>query len=321
MTRWETTRHLVDPDLLELIDVRPHFELTRENLADVRRGFAGRVSAVEDEEARARVATSRLAVPGPSAAPDVEIVIHQPKNVASARGGILHMHGGGYVTGNPYVLEPAHRRLAWNLGCVVVSVDYRLAPETPFPGAVEDCYAVLAWLNAHGCDIGLDVGRLGLMGESAGGGLAAALALLARDRGEFDLAFQHLIYPMLDDRTCTTTEPNAFAGEFVWQPPNNYFGWKCLLGCEPGAPDVSQYAAAARADDVSLLPPTFLLTGALDLFVDENVAYAQRLIRSGVPTELHVYPGAYHGFHFVPDARVTQTASRDSADALSRALA
>ena len=254
-------------------------------------------------------------------APEVAIVVHQPRKRASSRGGILHIHGGGYVVGDPYTLAPAHRQLAFSLGCVVVSVDYRLAPETRFPGAVEDCYATLSWMNENAGKLALDVDRLGVMGESAGGGLAAGLALLARDRGEFDLAFQHLIYPMLDDRTCTTDDPNVYAGEFIWQPTNNYFGWKCLLGVEPGAAEVSQYAAAARAEDLSGLPPTFLLTGALDLFVDENMEYARRLIRAGVPTELHVYAGAYHGFHFAPDAQVTMAARRDSVAALAHALA
>lgn len=315
-----STRHLVDPDLIEVIDTFPGFEFSLENLPEVRRGFGTRVSIEESDTVKASVETTKVSIPGPKNAPEVCIVVHQPKKATSSRGGILHMHGGGYVVGDPYSMEAAHRQLASSLGCVVVSVDYRLAPETRFPGAVEDSYAALSWMNMNARELKVDVGRLGIMGESAGGGLAAGLALLTRDRGEFDLAFQHLIYPMLDDRTCTTTDPNPYAGEFIWQSHNNYFGWKSLLGVEPGSTGVSPYAAAARAEDLAGLPPTFILTGALDLFVDENMEYARRLIRSGVPTELHVYDGAYHGFHFAMGARVTANAGRDSTAALARAL-
>ena len=135
------------------------------------------------------------------------------------------MHGGGYVSGDAPAMAPAHRALAFALGCVIVSVNYRLAPETAAPGSVEDCYAGLCWLMDEADALGIDRERVGVMGESAGGGLAAALALLTRDRGEHRLAFQHLIYPMLDDRTVTTTEPNPYAGEFVWTPESNSFGW------------------------------------------------------------------------------------------------
>ena len=315
-----STRHLVDPDLLGVIDAAPGFELTLETLQEARRGFGARVTIEETSDVKTGIETTKVSIPGPANSPEVGIVIHQPRKPASSRGGILHVHGGGYVVGDPYVLAPAHRQLAFSLGCVVVSVDYRLAPETRFPGAVEDCYATLAWMNRNAGELALDADRLGVMGESAGGGLAAGLALLARDRGEFGVAFQHLIYPMLDDRTCTTDDPNVYAGEFIWQPHNNYFGWKCLLGVEPGSAEVSPYAAAARAEDLSRLPPTFILTGALDLFVDENMEYARRLMRAGVPTDLHVYAGAYHGFHFAPNARVTVAARRDSVDALARAL-
>ena len=151
--------------------------------------------------------------------------------------------------------------------------------------------------------------------------MAAALALLTRDRGEYRLAFQHLVYPMLDDRTCTTTDPNPYAGEFIWTPASNRFGWTSLLGAEPGGTDVSPYAAPARAADLAGLPPTYIATGALDLFVDENLEYAHRLIRAGVPTELHVYPGAVHGFHFDQTAAVTLKANADSAAALMKTLA
>ena len=315
-----STRHLVDPDLLGLLEAFPPYTLTEEILPMVRQGFGGRLQTDTEAGAKLPVETTTRQIPGLKGEPDVTVLAHRPKDSSSPCGGILHIHGGGYVSGSALAMSPAHRALAARLGCLIVSVEYRLAPETRFPGAVEDCYAALAWMNEQAADLGLDSARLGVMGESAGGGLAAGLALLARDRQEYSLAFQHLIYPMLDDRTCIATDPNPYTGEFIWDRAHNLFGWTALLGVEPGGPDVSPYAAAARAVDLAGLPPTFIATAALDLFVDENLAYASRLLRAGIPTELHVYPGAYHGFHFDAKAAVTGIAMRDSTAALARAL-
>ncbi len=316
----KSTRHLVDPSLLPLLDQMPAFELTREILPILRQGFGARLGIVEDPAVAEAVETETRGIPGRSGDPDVSIVFHRPKNRAGPSGAILHIHGGGYVTGDAASMAPAHRTMSALLGCVIVSVDYRLAPETAAPGSVEDCYAALAWLMREAETLGVDQKRVGVMGESAGGGLAAALALLVRDRGEHHLAFQHLIYPMIDDRTCTSADPNPYSGEFVWSSDSNRFGWACLLGAEPGGADVSPYAAAARAADLSGLPPTFIAVGALDLFIDEDIEFAQRLIRAGVPTELHVYSGAFHGFHFDQTAAVTLKANVDSVAALKSAL-
>lgn len=314
------SRHLVHSELLDFIDQWPSFTLSEGMLPAMRASFTIGASVEEDPEVVAAVDVMRRTVAGRAGDPDVGFALHVPRAPSPARGAILHVHGGGYINGNPYAMIAAHRALARELDCVIASVDYRLAPETRFPGAVEDCYAVLAWLVAEADALGINRSRIGVMGESAGGGLAASLALLARDRGEFAIAFQHLVYPMIDDRTCITQEPNPYAGEFIWTNESNRFGWKCLLGQEPGGADVSPYAAAARATDLSGLPPTFINTGALDLFVDEDIEYARRLIRAGVPTELHVYPAAYHGFHFVAEAEVTRTALNDSRLSLQRAL-
>jgi triacylglycerol lipase len=315
-----STRHLIEEDLRAFIDQMPPITLTDEILPFLRQGFGARLALEENPQAVEAVDVVHRTVPGRTGDPEVPVVLHVPRAPDGPRGAILHIHGGGYVSGDAASLSPFHRTLAMELGCVILSVEYRLAPETRFPGAVEDCYAALAWLVGEAGALAIDPSRIGVMGESAGGGLAAALALLARDRGEYTLAFQHLIYPMLDDRTCVTDTPNSYAGEFVWTTGSNLFGWRSLLGEEPGGPEVSPYAAAARAQDLSGLPPTFINSGALDLFVDEDIAYAQRLIRAGVPTELHIYPGAYHGFHFVADARSTMRAYDDSRDALQRAL-
>ncbi len=311
------TRHLVDPELAPFLDAMPAFELTRETLPTLRQAIRDRLELPEDPTILASVETTTRSVPGRRGDPELTLVVHRPREPTGA---ILHIHGGGYVMGDAASLAPTHRSLALALGCMIVSVDYRLAPETPAPGALEDCYAALTWLEREADDLEIDRKRIGVMGESAGGGLAAALALLARDRGEHRLAFQHLIYPMLDDRTGSHGEPHAFAGEFIWDAAKNRFGWASLLGFEPGGEHVSPYAAPARATDLSGLPPAYLAVGALDLFVDENLDFARRLVRAGVATELHLYPGAFHGFHLQTSAAVTRQAEADSRSALARAL-
>jgi triacylglycerol lipase len=312
-----STRHLVDPELLELLDTLPSFELSHDVLPAMRsRVFP----ADEDPNDLAKVDTEIRTIPGPKGAPDVSIAVIKPKKADGLVGAIVHMHGGGYVMGSVEQFMPGIRMLAARLGCVIVSVDYRVAPETVFPGAIEDCYAALAWTFQNAKALGIDDKRIGVSGESAGGGLAAALALLARDRGEYKLAFQNLIYPMVDDRTGATTEPHAYTGEFVWSPSSNVFGWTAILGKPAGSDDVSHYAAAARAADLSNLPPTFIACGSIDLFIEENLEYARRLMRAGVPVELHVYPGAFHGFQRAVTARVAQDAARDRFQALKRAV-
>lgn len=317
------TRKLVDPALLPVLDAFPTFALTDELLGPMREAerFAQLPIDVSPAVNDAVSQTVRR-VAGPADAPDITLTIYSPRYANGPRPCIYHIHGGGYVGGGAAQLEALHRPLAYELDCVIVSVDYRLAPEHRFPAAIEDCYAGLAWTFAHADALGVDRKRIGVMGESAGGGLAAALALLARDRGEYALAFQHLIYPMLDDRTCVTPTPNPVAGEFIWTPHNNHFGWSALLGEPPGGPDVSPYAAAARATDLAGLPPAFIACPTLDLFIDENIAYAHRLMRAGVAVELHVYPGGFHGFDiFSGDAPLSAQARRDSRARLQRALA
>ena len=311
------SRHLVDPELFGLLETFPQLQLS-EAILPLMRAAPPRSFDFGDQGASAL--SSRRTIPGPAGAPDVEVSIHVPATATTNRGAILHIHGGGYIAGSAEANAPAHRVLAEALDVVVVSVDYRLAPETRFPGAVEDCYAALGWLVANAAEFGVDAARIGIMGESAGGGLAAGLALLVRDRGEYALAFQHLIYPMIDDRTCTRPDPHPYAGEFIWTHQSNIFGWTALLGQAPGGDDVSPYAAAARATDLTRLPPTYIATGALDLFLEENLDYARRLTRAGVPVELHVYPGAFHAFQFATDSALSKTAWLDSQRALERAL-
>jgi acetyl esterase/lipase len=313
------SRHLVDPELVAFLDLIPSTALTAESLATNRARTAAMVASLSVPD-YPNITVREQHVPGSADAPDVRILLYQPTLATQSTAGLLWLHGGGYVGGNVDLEDVRARAMAAELGCVMVSVDYRLAPETPFPGSVEDCYAVLRWLHTNAGELGVDTGRLAVGGGSAGGGLAAALALLARDRGEISLAFQVLIAAMLDDRTVTLERPHPYTGEFVWTRESNRFGWTALLGQEPGSDGISPYAAAARAENVAHLPPAFIAVGALDLFLEENIEYARRLIHAGVPTELHVYPGAYHGFQLVPSAWMTQAAARDQISAIRRAL-
>jgi acetyl esterase/lipase len=266
------------------------------------------------------ISVSERLVPGPEGSPEVRVQVYVPTNRSILRPALLWIHGGGYIMGSPEQEDLTVKNMVSAIGCVAVSVDYRLAPETCHPGPVEDCYAALKWLHTHASELRVDPTRIAIGGSSAGGGLAATLGLLARDRGDIPLTFQLLIAPMLDDRTCTLAEPHPYTGEFIWTREANRFGWTSLLGQEPGAPDVSPYAAAARAEQLEGLPPTFINVGGLDLFLEEDLEYARRLTRAGVPTEFHLYPGAYHGFRMVADAQVTQTAARDQLAALKRAF-
>ena len=245
-------------------------------------------------------------------------------NAAGASGprpAILHIHGGGYIAGDPDGNVPMLQAAAAAHGCVVVSVDYRLAPETRFPGSLDDNYAALRWMNAKAAVLGLDPARIVVMGESAGGGHAAALAIAARDRGEFALAGQVLVYPMLDDRTGSSRQPPP-GGAYLWTPAQNRLGWTALLGVAAGSPQPPAGAVPARVADLSRLPPAFIGVGALDLFMAEDVDYAERLIAAGVSTELVVVPGAFHGFNGIaPGARVSQRFNADVDAALARFFA
>ncbi|MDB5392541.1 MAG: alpha/beta hydrolase [Rhodospirillales bacterium] len=320
------TKHLVDPELLAALEFMPPFDLSVEMLPQMRGMMVEMLRQQREAAPPSDIIVEERHIPGQAGAPDVRVVIYSPPATYSTsdrpgpKPGYLHIHGGGYVMGSPEMFDMQSKAVVREIGCVVVSVDYRLAPETPHPGPVEDCYAALKWFYTNAASLSVDASRIAIGGESAGGGLTAALGLLARDRGEVPIVFQLLIYPMLDDRTVTRSDPHPFAGEFIWNARSNHFGWHSLLSQEPGSPGVSPYAAAARADDLAGLPPTFISVGALDIFLDEDIDYGQRLLRAGVPTELHVYPGAYHGFDLAFDAEVTKQFRRDAVQALKRAL-
>jgi acetyl esterase/lipase len=318
MTR---TRHLVDLELLEALDQSPSLPLRAESLAQIRADRAAQTReqlALEPPFPDIEVAERRA--PGPDGAPDVRVLVYRPRSTNAQLPALVWIHGGGYVLGTPEGEDLEMKLLVSEVGCMVISVDYRLAPECPFPAGLDDCYAVLRWAYAESEALGLNRAQIAIGGSSAGGGLAAALALQARDRAEVPVMFQVLRVPMLDDRTAALDEPHPYTGEFTWTHTNNLFGWTALLGVAPGSPGVSAYAAPARAESLAGLPAAFISTGALDLFLEEDMEYARRLMREGVPTELHVYPGAYHGFTRAAQARVTLAARRDYVGALQRAF-
>jgi acetyl esterase/lipase len=245
--------------------------------------------------------------------------VYEPTDGGSSpRPCVYWIHGGGYMFGSGLDRDLRLERWAEELDAVVVSVEYRLAPENPYPAPLHDCYAGLEWTARHADDLGIDRNRIVVAGASAGGGLAAGVALLARDRGEIDLGYQLLIYPMLDDRNVTASSRIDRAP--VWSRAANLLGWRAYLGREAGSDDIPTYAAPARETDLSGLPHTFIGVGTLDVFRDEDIDYALRLLAAGVPTELHVYPGAPHGFEMVtPTAGVAVRCQRDIDDALRRA--
>ncbi|GAA0896809.1 alpha/beta hydrolase [Pseudonocardia zijingensis] len=232
-------------------------------------------------------------VPGPAGAPDVPVLVFSPE-AGEARPALLYMHGGGFVLGDADGDKELPALLAAEIGAVVVSVDYRLAPESPFPAAIEDCYAALRWLAEHASELGVDDTRIGIGGVSAGGGLAAGTALLARDRGGPALRFQFFDVPELDDRL-ETPSMRRFVDTPLWNRPNAVASWRHYLGPAAGNDAVSSYAAPARAVDLSGLPPAYISVCEFDPLRDEGIAYAQRLVQHGVPAELHLYPGAFHG--------------------------
>ena len=265
-------------------------------------------------------AVTERTIAGAPGAPSVRVFV--AGNVAgAAKPAVLHIHGGGYVLGSAGMSSRDIQELSTTHNCVAVSVDYRLAPETRFPGSLEDNYAALRWMHTNAKELGIDVKRIAIKGESAGGGHAAGLAIAARDRGEFPICLQVLIYPMLDDRTgATRALPEQF-GQFIWRADDNRFGWTSLLGVPAGSASVPANSVPARVTNLAGLPPAFISVGSIDLFAPEDVEYAQRLMSAGVTTELHVVPGAFHGFDVLGETTLSQQFAHAWNKALRRAFA
>ena len=303
-------KNLLDPELRPVLDA---FELPAVDAEGV---ASMRGASFASPDLSDAVTRTDHVVPGD---PPVPVRVHRAKDAEGLLPAILTIHGGGYVIGSYDMDSPLLDRWCPDLGVVGVSVEYRLAPETSYPGPLEDCYAALRWTYDHAHKLGIDKQRIGLYGLSAGGGLAAALALLARDRGEVPLAFALLDCPMLDDRQ-RTPSMNA-EGLYVWGAGSNEFGWRSYLGDLYGSDEVPAYAAAAREPDLSGLPPTCVVVGSIDGLSDEDVGYAQRLNQAGVSCELHVIAGLPHAYVLVPGAPAVQLAMHCMDDWLSRQLA
>jgi acetyl esterase/lipase len=314
-----------DPELagtLELIKDMISPGLTLDEIAEVRQSPGIQLLAELDVTMGGTFEVEDRQVPGPQGEPDISLLICRPTAPAGAgaRPVIYHVHGGGMVIGNNRVGVDVPLAWARALDAVVVSVEYRLAPEHPHPAPIEDVYAGLLWTADHAAELGADPERIVIAGASAGGGLCAALALLTRDRKGPQPIGQVLMCPMLDDRN-DTPSTYQMAGLGVWDRTANETGWTALLGSRRGGPDVPAYAAPARAEDLTGLPPAFLDVGSAETFRDEVVAYASRIWQAGGVAELHVWPGGFHGFDgFAPQAALSQSARAAHVNWLRRLL-
>lgn len=251
---------------------------------------------------------------------NLRVRIYKPNSVADPTPVLLWIHGGGFLIGKPEQDDVSCAQFVRELGLTIVSVDYRLAPKYPFPAALDDCYSALQWVVAHSRQLGIDPKRIAIGGASAGGGLAAALVQLAHDRQEIQIAFQMLVYPMLDDRTVLRTDIDD-SQNITWNHRSNRYGWESYLGRECGAAEVRAYSVPARRADLSGLPPAWIGVGALDIFHDEDVAYAQRLRECGVECEIEIVPGAFHGFDvFDPTLPIVQDFRKLQAAVLKKHL-
>ena len=310
-----SSKHLLDPELSPMLEA-PAFKLDDEAMAQARIMPIMKTAPLGDPAAIG-ITREEIFITS-EGAPDITALLYRPAaNDKELVPGYLHMHGGGYLFGEAKQSDATNLSICSKLGVVVLSVDYRLAPEQPIPAPLDDCYVALAWLHNNASDLGIDVTRIGIGGESAGGGMAAALAIKALDANEYAICHQQLTYPMLDDRTGSDEHPaDPLVGEFVWTAQSNQYAWNAYLADAPrAAPQVP-----ARAESLAGLPRTWMHTVTLDLFRDENIAYANRLMAAGVPTELSVFPGGCHGYQGVPNTYLGKRYAHEFMDALARGL-
>lgn len=310
----------IHPELLPFRDQFPTLDLTSENLVQTR----GELNRMTLETAAAiegfdHVDVVDRQIDGPSPGQPLRLRLYSSGEPEGLRPCLLWIHGGGYILGCPEMDEQLLCRKADELGCLVVAVDYRLAPEHPYPAALDDCDAALGWILENAGELGVDLSMLVLGGASAGGGLAAALALRARDQRPGAITFQCLIYPMLDHRTGTAATESA-KDYWLWGEDHNRFAWKAYLGSNDLTHGVSPFASPAAAKRLEGLPPTYLCIGDQDLFYEEDIDYAKRLRENGVAVELEVVPGAPHGFDKLP-APLSEQSLQRRFEALARHFA
>ncbi|KFE71927.1 alpha/beta hydrolase [Hyalangium minutum] len=309
------TLHLVDPAVRDFVASAGLFDPERDPLELFRKqllaSYAQMAPAMPD-------AREERWVPGLR---EVRVLMYRPNAGPPPSRAIVYVHGGGFIAGAAEMTDAMCVQLANEHRALIVSVDYRLAPESPFPGPVEECYAALSWVLKESPSLGINPARVILLGHSAGGGLAAATALLHRDRGGALLAGQVLVYPMLDARTGTPEAPvdNPTTGEFGWTRAINRFAWQAMRGGASIPSERQGHYSPSLASDLTHLPPTFLAVGSVDLFFEEDIAYGMRLSRAGVPVELHVYQGGIHGFDFFPGS-TTDRFSAELRAAIARLL-
>jgi acetyl esterase/lipase len=318
-----------DPELAPLVDLLPSTTIaTAADLAEARTSLDGLLAPFNATVDLTGIEVEDRAIPGPDGAPPVPVRLYRPAGDAASADGLrpafLDIHGGGFVLGSIEMEHGAAVQIARELGALVVVVDYRLAPEHPFPAGVEDCYAALSWIHASAAELGVDPARIAVGGQSAGGGLTAATVLLARDRGGPAVCFQFLGIPELDHRL-ETPSMRAFVDTPMWHRPNAELSWAYYLGFEPGTlpadhGEVSPYASPSVATDLAGLPPAYVTTMEFDPLRDEGIGYALRLLEAGVSVELHSYPGTFHGSSLIPGAAVSRRANAELLTALRRGL-
>tara|TARA_B100000214_G_scaffold65936_2_gene43696 strand:+ start:21961 stop:22866 length:906 start_codon:yes stop_codon:yes gene_type:complete len=291
-------------------------EITDENLNIVRQTLNDQRPPLADTETFK--VTREEVIACQEDGPDVRCLLYVPEGIEKSKcAAYLHIHGGGYILGSPEGSDLQNLVTASKLGIIILSVDYRLAPENPIPAPLDDCYAALSWLHENSERLSIDRSRIGIGGESAGGGLAASLAIKARDLGQYNICYQSLTYPMLDDRTGSRENPgDPLVGEFVWTREFNMYAWNSYLkGSNREAPQVP-----ARLERFEDLPPTWMFTVSLDLFRDENIRYAHKLMSAGVSCDLVVYPGACHAFQRIENSELAKRYRNDFINALERGL-
>jgi acetyl esterase len=312
---------MIDPELAAFVEMMPKFDLADPVAA--RAGFeAMLVEMARDLPEAEQLDIDDRSVPGWEGESDVQVRVYRPKGRlpgAAPGPGVLLIHGGGFIVGSVETEHIGAAMMAVDTGAVVISVDYRLAPEHPYPAGLHDCYAALCALHDEAPALGVDPSRVAVVGASAGGGLAAATALLARDRGGPPVCFQVLHIPELDDRL-ETPSMRTFGDSPVWNRPLAVQSWRAYLGALSGSTDVPAYAAPAREADLRGLPPAYVSTAENDPLRDEGIAYALGLLRAGVSVELHQFPGTFHGSALVMNAAVSRRAQREAALVLRRAL-